>query len=94
MATAIRLDQETVDALDAMVTSGRFRSHDEAIRTALYLVRENDAAAEPSDAEEMAWLAEAIAEADADPDGGLSAEEVFAEMKRLCREDLERAAER
>ena len=90
MATAINLEPEMVEALDAMVTSGRFTSHDEAIRTALYPVQESDAAAEPLDADEMAWLADAIAEADADPDGGIPAEDVFAEMKQLCREDIKR----
>jgi Arc/MetJ-type ribon-helix-helix transcriptional regulator len=82
MATAIRLEQATVDALDAMVTRGRFTSHDEAIRTALHLVEERDAAAAPHDAEELAWLEQRIAEADADPHGGIPAEEVFAELRQ------------
>ena len=90
MATAIQLDPATVEALDAVVASGRFTSRDDAIRTALYIVEETEAeSSEALSPDEIALLEQRIAAADADPKGGFPAEEVFAELERLCIEDIE-----
>ena len=86
MVTAIRLEEiklqaTTVEALDQVVASGRFPSRDEAIRCALYLVQENDAADdEPLTPEEIAGIERGLADVAAGR--GIPIEEVRAEMER------------
>lgn len=66
MGTAVHLESATVDALDRMVAIGRFGSRDEAIRTALHIVEEQDAAElGPLGAEEIAGIERGLADAEA-----------------------------
>lgn len=81
MATPLKLEPSTIAALDAVVASGRFPSHDEAIRTALYIVEEVDA--EHHDAltpEVIAGIERGLADVAAGRT--LSVEQVRAEMER------------
>lgn len=89
MATQLKLDPETEALIDDLLASGRFSDRVEVLSHGIKLA--HDEADEPLDAETLAMLEERIAEADADPDGGTPAEEVFAEMERLCLEEMERA---
>lgn len=91
MATQVKFDPETETLIDDLMASGRFADRVDVLRHGVWLAfNEDQLADEPLDAETIAELERRIAEADADPDGGIPAEEVFAEMKRLCLEDMER----
>lgn len=81
MVTAVPLEADTITALDAMVARGRFPSRDVAIRTALHIVEEVDAADEtPLTSAEIAALERALSDVAAGR--VLSAEEVRAELER------------
>jgi Arc/MetJ-type ribon-helix-helix transcriptional regulator len=81
MATAIHLDPSTIAALDAFVASGRFASRDDAIRSALDLVDEIDAADDsPLTPSEIAGIERGLADVAAGRT--IPLEEVRAEMAR------------
>ena len=66
MASAIHLEPATIEALDAIVAKGRVSSHDEAIRTALQIVEENDPDEwDPLTAAEIAGIERGLADANA-----------------------------
>lgn len=91
MATRLTLDPETEVLIDDLMASGRFADRVDVLRHGIRLAHDEDQAVdEPLDAETLAELERRIAEADADPDGGIPAEEVFAELERLCQEEMER----
>ena len=81
---AIQLEAATVDALDQIVAGGRFNSREEAIVTALQIVRHVDSGdGKPFDPETLAAIEEGIADAEA---GRLiPAEQVFAELRHRYR---------
>lgn len=85
MATAIPLEASTIEALDAIVARGRFSSRDEAIRTALYIVEEVDAADDaPLTPGEIAGIERGLADVAA---GRVyTVDEVFDELERRCLE--------
>ena len=81
MATAIPLEPATIAALDAVVAIGRFASRDDAIRTALHIVEEVDAADDaPLTAAEIAGIERGLADVAAGQ--VFSAEDVRAELER------------
>jgi Arc/MetJ-type ribon-helix-helix transcriptional regulator len=53
MATALDLDPDTLRELDDLVASGRFPSREDAIRTALRLVHEQDRTDEAVDLDSL-----------------------------------------
>lgn len=85
MATAISLEPATIEALDAIVARGRFSSRDEAIRTALYIVEEVDAADDaPLTSADIAGIERGLADVAA---GRVyTVDEVFDELERRCLE--------
>lgn len=83
MATQPKFDPETETLIDNLMASGRFVDRADVVRHGVWLAfNEDQAADEPLDAEGIAELERRIAEADADPDGGIPAEEVFAELRQ------------
>lgn len=81
----LRIDPLLARDLDDLVATGRFVSREDAVRHAVRLIWDAEydtRLPEPLDAETMAILEERIAEADANPDGGIPAEEVFAELRQ------------
>lgn len=90
MATQLNLDAETELLIDDLMASGRFAGRVDVLRHGIRLAHDQDqSAGEPIDAELIALLEERIAEADADPQGGIPAEQVFDVLERLCREEME-----
>ena len=86
MATQLQFDSETELLIDDLMASGRFADRVDVLRHGIRLAHDE----EPLDAETLALLEERVAAADADPDGGIPAEEVFAEMERLCLDEIEK----
>ena len=90
MATQLKFDPETELLIDDLMASGRFTDRTEVLRHGIRLAHDEDHTDEPLSPEHLALLEQRIAEADADPDGGIPAEAVFAEMERLCLEEMDR----
>lgn len=81
MATQLNLDPESELMIDNLVASGRFAERADVLRHGIRLAFDEDQQAdEPLDPETLAMLEKRIAEANADPDGGIPAEDVFAEL--------------
>lgn len=82
MATQLKFDPETEVLIDDLMSSGRFADRADVLRHGVWLAfNEDQASDEPLDAAAIVELERRIAEADADPDGGIPAEEVFAELR-------------
>ena len=81
MATQLKLDPETELLIDDLMASGRFADRTDVLRHGVRLAHDGRAD-EPLSADHLALLERRIAEADADPDGGIPAEEVFAELRQ------------
>ena len=75
--------------IDDLMASGRFAERADVLRHAVRLAYADCHDDQPLAPTMLARLEARIAEADADSAGGISAEEVFAEMEQLCLEDIE-----
>ena len=83
MATAPQLDPLTEVMINDLMASGRFAERTDVLRHGVKLAHDEDQLAhEPLDAETIALLEERLAEADANPEASLPAEQVFRELRQ------------
>ena len=81
MATMVKLDDERLGYVDALVRGGRFASVEDVVRLGIDLVREQeDMALVPLSDDDQAAIDTGLAELDAGL--GIDADEVFAELRR------------
>jgi Arc/MetJ-type ribon-helix-helix transcriptional regulator len=72
------LGPATEAAIQDLIAEG-YASRDDVLRAGVAALRPIE---EPLDPETKAWLEKRIAEADADPDGGMLAEDFFRELRQ------------
>ena len=83
MASKYTVPEDVEDIIDRLVASGSYGGADEVIRTAMLALEMQESEAVEISAE--LWAAIEAAQADIDKNGGIPAEEVFAEMEEIIR---------
>ncbi len=90
MTFRIVLDKANEDFIQRMMDSGRYDSPSNVVLDALQMLEDREAALEARRTALLASIDEAIA--DIDQNGGIPAEQVFAEMEELIRSKERRDA--
>ena len=83
MASRYTVPEDVEDIIDRLVGSGSYGGADEVIRTAMLALEMQESQTVEISAE--LWAAIEEAQADMDKNGGIPAEEVFAEMEEIIR---------
>jgi len=83
MASRYTVPEDVEDIIDGLVGSGSYGGADEVIRTAMLALEMQESQTVEISAE--LWAAIEEAQADMDKNGGIPAEEVFAEMEEIIR---------
>jgi antitoxin ParD1/3/4 len=90
MTFRIVLDKANEDFIQRMIDSGRYDSPSNVVLDALQMLEDREVALEARRTALLASIDEAIA--DIDQNGGIPAEQVFAEMEELIRSKERRDA--
>ena len=83
MASRYTVPEDVEDIIDRLVGSGSYGGADEVIRTAMLALEMQESETVEISAE--LWAAIVEAQADIDKNGGIPAEDVFAEMEEIIR---------